>query len=69
MSEAKSGDKRFTHHPACRCAHAGYVLLGASAQCGRCARTIKRIIEGIPDRAITSVAAGANFGNESSRRL
>jgi bacterioferritin-associated ferredoxin len=38
-----------------------YAYLGGSAQCGRCARTIKRIMEDIPNRPISSVAASANL--------
>jgi bacterioferritin-associated ferredoxin len=38
-----------------------YDCLGGSAQCGQCAHTIKRIMEQVPNRAITSVAASTNL--------
>ena len=38
-----------------------YDCLGCSAQCGRCAHTIKRIMEQVPTRAIASVAASTNL--------
>jgi bacterioferritin-associated ferredoxin len=34
-----------------------YDRLGSSAKCGRCAHTIKRIMEEIPNCAISSVIA------------
>jgi len=38
-----------------------YAYLGSSAQCGRCAHTIKRIIEEIPNCTIGRVTASANL--------
>jgi bacterioferritin-associated ferredoxin len=38
-----------------------YDGLGSSAKCGRCAHTIKRIMEEIPNCAIGSVIASANL--------
>jgi bacterioferritin-associated ferredoxin len=38
-----------------------YGGLGSSPQCGRCARTIKRIMDGISGHAIGPVTAGANL--------
>jgi bacterioferritin-associated ferredoxin len=38
-----------------------YGCLGYNAQCGRCARTIKRIVDDIPNYAIRSVTANANL--------
>ncbi len=38
-----------------------YDGLGSSAKCGRCAHTIKRIVEELPNRAIGSVVASANL--------
>jgi len=38
-----------------------YASLGLSAQCGRCAHTIKRIKEQMSDYAITSAGSNANL--------
>jgi bacterioferritin-associated ferredoxin len=38
-----------------------YNNLGGSAQCGRCAHTIKRIMAEMPDRAIGSITASGNW--------
>ena len=47
-----------------------YASLGGSAQCGRCARTIKQIMQNIPNRTIGSVAASARHRhNEISPTL
>ena len=37
------------------------IYLGCGAQCGRCAYTIKRIMEEIPSCAIRSITASANL--------
>jgi bacterioferritin-associated ferredoxin len=38
-----------------------YDCLGCSAQCGRCAHTIKRIMEQVANRTIASAAASTNL--------
>ena len=37
-----------------------YGRLGSSAQCGRCAHTIKRILDGLSNNAIGAVTATAS---------
>jgi bacterioferritin-associated ferredoxin len=44
-----------------------YGELGSSAQCGRCAHTIKRIMEEMPNSAISPVAANASLTAETTR--
>jgi bacterioferritin-associated ferredoxin len=38
-----------------------YAAFGGRPRCGRCARTIKAIVEDIPTGALSSVAASANL--------
>ena len=43
-----------------------YDCLGGSAQCGRCAHTIKRIMEQVANRTIASAAASTNLAHENA---
>jgi bacterioferritin-associated ferredoxin len=45
-----------------------YAQLGSSAQCGRCAHTVKRIMEQTADRARGSVATNANLHARTQSR-
>jgi bacterioferritin-associated ferredoxin len=45
-----------------------YDDLGSSPQCGRCAHTIKRIMEQVPNCWIGSVIANANLHTRSQER-
>ena len=45
-----------------------YDCLGCSAQCGRCAHTIKRIMEQVANRAIRLCTASTNLHTRTQER-
>ena len=45
-----------------------YANLGSSSQCGRCAHTIKRIMEEIPNCTIGRVTTSANHNTRPQQR-
>jgi bacterioferritin-associated ferredoxin len=45
-----------------------YQCLGGSAQCGRCAHTIKRIMEQVASRAFVCVSSSTNLHTRTQER-